>query len=250
MVKSPPANTGYAGSIPGLGRSSGEGNGNPLQLFLPRKSLRQRILAGYSAWGSQKSWTRLVNLTTTNTTSRLQSVQLLSHVQLFATSWTAARQVTLSITNSWSLLKLMSIELVMPSICLILCRPLLLLPSIFPSIRVFSNESVLHIRWPKYWSFSFRISPSNEYSRLIFFRIDWLDLLAVQGILKSLLQHHSSKALILWHSAFFIIRLSHPYMTTGKTLALTRQTFVSKSLCFLICYLGWSQLFLEEASIF
>ena len=112
------------------------------------------------------------------------------------------------------------------------CRPPIVLPSIFPSIRVFSNESVLHIRWPKYWSFSFRISPSNEYSRLIFFRIDWLDLLAVQGILKSLLQHHSSKALILWHSAFFIIQLSHPYMTTGKTIALTRWIFVCKSLLF------------------
>ena len=120
----------------------------------------------------------------------------------------------------------MFIELVMPSNCLILCRPLLLLPSIFPSIRVFSNESVLHIRWPKYWSFSFSISISNEYSGLIPFRMDWLDLLAVQGTLKSLLQHHSSKASVLWHSIFFIVQLSHPYMTTGKTIALTRQTFV------------------------
>jgi len=122
----------------------------------------------------------------------------------------------------------MSIELVMPSNHLILCCPLLLLPSIFPSIRVFSNESVLHIRWPKYWSFSFNISPTNEHPGLISFRVDWLDLLAVQGTLKSLLQHHSSKASILWHSAFFTVQLSHPYMTTGKTIALTRQTFVDK----------------------
>ena len=122
----------------------------------------------------------------------------------------------------------MSIESVMPSNYLILCCPLLLPPSIFPSIKVFSNESVLHVRWPKYWSFSFSISPSNEYSGLIFFRMDWLDLLAVQGTLKSLLPHHSSKASILWHSAFFIVQFSHPYMTTGKTIALTRQTFVGK----------------------
>ena len=138
------------------------------------------------------------------------------------TPWTAAHQATLSITNSWSILKLMSIELVMPSNHLILCRPLLLLPSILPSIRVFSNESALHIRWPKYWSFSFNISPSNEHSGLISFRMDWLDLLAVEGTLKSLLQYHSSKASILWCSAFFIVQLSHPYMTTGKTVALTR----------------------------
>ena len=144
------------------------------------------------------------------------------------TPWTAARQASLSITNSWSLLKLMSIELVMPSNHLILCCPLLLLPSIFPSIRVFSNESVLHIRWPKYWSFSFNIRPSNEYSGLISFKMDWLDLLAVQGTLKSLLQYHSSKASILRCSAFFIVQLSHPYMTTGKTIALTRWTFVGK----------------------
>ena len=145
-----------------------------------------------------------------------QSVQALSRVQLFATPRTAARQTSLSITNSQSLLKLMSIESVMPSNHLILCRPLRLLPSILPSIRVFSNESVLHIRWPKYWSFSFNISPSNEYSRLISFRMDWFDLLATQGTLKSLLQHHSSKAPILWCSAFFIVQLSHPYMTTRK----------------------------------
>ena len=123
----------------------------------------------------------------------------------------------------------------------ILCRPLLFLPSIFPSIRVFSNESTLHIRWPKYWSFSFSIGPSNEHSGLITFRMDWLDLLAVQGTLKNLLQHHSSKASILWCSAFFIVQLSHPYMTTGKTIPLTRQTLLAKyCLCFLICYLGWS----------
>ena len=154
-------------------------------------------------------------------------VQSLSRIWLFATPWTAARQASLSITNSRSLLKL-SIKSVMPSNHLILCRPLLLLPSISPSIRVFSNESVLCIRWPKYWSFSFSISPSNEYLGLICFRIDWLDLLAVQGTLKSLLQHHSSKASVLRHSAFFIVQLSHPYMTTGKTIALTRQTFVDK----------------------
>ena len=139
-----------------------------------------------------------------------------------------ARQASLSITNSRSLFKLMSIESVMPSSHLILCHPLLLLPSIFPSIRVFSSESTLHMRWPKYWSFSFSISPSNEYSGLISFRMAWLDLLAVQGTLKSLLQHHSSKASILQHSGFFTVQLSHSYMTTGKTRALTRQTSVGK----------------------
>ena len=138
------------------------------------------------------------------------------------TPWTAAREASSCITNSWSFVKLMSIELVMPSNHLILCHPLLLAPSIFPSIKVFANESVLCIRWPKYWSFNFSISPSNEYSGLISFRMHWLALLAVQGTLKSLLQHHSSKASILWHSAFFIVQLSHPYMTTGKTIALTR----------------------------
>ena len=161
------------------------------------------------------------------------SVQSLSHVWLFATPWTAASETSLSITNSQSLLKLTSIELVMPSNHLILHHPLLLPPSIFPSIRVFPNESVLCIRWPKYWSFSFRISPSNEYSGLISFRMDWLDLLAVQGTSKSLLQHHSSKASILQRSAFFIVQLSHPYMTTGKTITLTRQTFVGKVMCLL-----------------
>ena len=159
--------------------------------------------------------------------SGLSSVQSLSCVQLFATPWTAAHQASKSI-NSQSLLKLMSIESVMPSNQLILCRPLLLPSSIFPSIRVFSNESVLRIRWPKYWSFRFSISPSNAYSGLISFRMNWLDLLAVQGTLKSLLQHHSSKASILWHSDFFLVQLSHPYMTTGKTIALARWTFVSK----------------------
>ena len=145
-----------------------------------------------------------------------------------ATPWTAALQVSWSFTITQSLLKLMSIESVMPSNHLILCRPLLFLPPIPPSIRVFSNESVLHIRWPKYWSFSFSISPSSEHSGLISSRMDWLDLLAVQGTLKSLHQHHSSKASILWHSAFFIVQLSHSYMTTGKTIALTRQAFVGK----------------------
>ena len=150
-------------------------------------------------------------------TVQFSSVQSLSHVRLFATPWTTARQAFLSITSSWSLLKLMSIESVMPSTHLIFCHPLLL-PSIFPSIRVFSNESALHIRWPKYWSFSFSISPSNEHSGLISFRMDWLDHLAVQGTLKSLLQHQSSKPSILRCSAFFIVQLSHPYMTTGKTI--------------------------------
>ena len=144
------------------------------------------------------------------------------------TSWTTASQASLSITNSQRLLKLMSIESVIHSNHLILCCPLLLLLSIFPSIRVFFNESVLPIRWPKYWSFSFSISPSNEFSGLISFRIDWLDLLAVQGIPKSCLQHHRSKASILWRSAFFLVQLSHPYMTTGKGIALTRWTFVGK----------------------
>ena len=144
------------------------------------------------------------------------------------TPWTVACQASLSITNSQSLLKLMSIESVMPSNHLILCQPLLLPPSIFLSIRVFSSESVLCIRWPNYWRFSFSISPSNEYSGLIYLRMDWLDLLAVQGTLKSLLQHHSSKVSVLWHSAFFIVQHSHPYMTTEKTIALTRWTFVSK----------------------
>ena len=170
---------------------------------------------------------------------QFSSVQLLSHIQLSATPWTAAHQDSLSITNSQSPPKSMSIESVMPSNHLILCRPPFLLPSIFPSIRVFSDESALRIRWPKYWSFqkkkqtkywsfSFNISPSSEHPGLICYRMDWLDLLAVQGTLKSLLQHHSSKAAILLRSAFFIVQLSHPYMTTGKTIALTRRTFVDK----------------------
>ena len=153
---------------------------------------------------------------------------LFSCIQLFVTPWTAACQASLSITNSQSLLKLMSIEPVMPPNRLILSHPLLLLPSIFPSIRVFSNESVLHIRWPKYWSFSFNISPPNEYYGLISFRIDWFELLAVHGTLKSLLQHYSSKTSFLQCSTFFIGQLSHPYMTTGETMALTRWPFVSK----------------------
>ena len=177
-------------------------------IFLSCESHGQRSLAGYS-----KS----------------------SSVQLFTTPWTAAHQASLSITNPQGLLKLMSIESVIPSDHLILCRPLLLLTSVFPSIRVFSNESVLCIRWPKYCSFSFSITPSNEYSGLISFRMDWLDLLAVQGNLKSLLEHHSSKASILQCSPFFIVHLSHPYMTTGKTIALTRWTFVRNwCLCFLV----------------
>ena len=152
----------------------------------------------------------------------------LSHVWFFVTPWAAAHQASLSITNSPSLLKLMSIELVMPSTHLILCHPLLLLPSIFPSIRGCCNELTICIRWPDYWNFSFCINSSNEYSELISFRVDWLDLLAVQGTLKSLLQHHSSKASILRRSAFFTVQLSHPYMTIGKTTAWTIQTFVGK----------------------
>ena len=161
-------------------------------------------------------------------------VQSLSHIRLFAIPLTAVCQASGSITKSWSLLKLMPIELVMPSNHLILCHPILLPPSIFPSIRVFSNVSALLIRWPKYWSFSFSISPSNEYSGLISFRIDWLDVLAIQGTLKSLLHHHSLKASILWHSAFFIGQLSYPYMTTDKTIALTRWTFVGKIISLLL----------------
>ena len=162
------------------------------------------------------------------TNNCLSSVQSLSWIWLFVTPGTAAHQASLSITNCRSLLKLMSIESMMPSNHLILCRPLLLPPSIFPSIRVFSKEWVLCNRWPKYWSFSFSISPSNECSGLISFRMDRLDLIVVQGTLRSLLQHHSSKASILWHSAFFIVQLSYPYMTTGKTIALTRWTFAYK----------------------
>ena len=158
------------------------------------------------------------------------SVQLLSRVQLFVTPQTAACQASLSITNSWSWLKCMSIESVIPSNHLILCYPLLFLPSILPSIRIFPDESVLCIRWPKYWNFSIR--PPSEYSGLISFRMDWFDLLAVQGTLKSLLQHHSWKASVLWPSAFFMVQVSHAYMTAGKTIALTVQTFVSKVMFF------------------
>ena len=207
MVKNMPVMQIDPGSIPRLGRSPEEGNGNPLV------------------------WCMILHETLYSTSIcffQFSSVQLLSHVRLFATPWTAAHQASLSITNSRSPPKLMSIESVMPSSHLILCHPLLLLPSIFPSIRVFSNASAFCIRWPKYWSFSFSISPSNEHPGLVSFRMDWLDLLAVQGTLKSLLQHHSSKSSILRHSVFLIVQLSHPYMTTGKTIALTRQTFVGK----------------------
>ena len=172
-----------------------------------------------------------------NVFTSIQSAKSLSCVWLFVTPRTTARQASLSITNSQSLPKLTSIESVMPSSHLILCHPLLLPPSIFPSIRVFSNESAFHIRWPKYWSFSFNISPSNEYSGLISFRMDWFDLLAVQGTLKSLLQHHSSKASILPCSAFFIVQLSHPYKTTGKIIALTIRTFAGKVMSLLFSML-------------
>ena len=173
--------------------------------------------------------------------AQFSSIQSLSRVWLFATPWIAARQDSLSITNSRSLLKLMPIKSVMQSSHLILCCPLLLLPPICPSIRVFSKESTLYMRWPKYWSFSFSVSPSNEHPGLISFRMDWLDLLAVQGTLKSLLQHHSSKASILRCSAFLTVQLSHPYMAIGKTIALTRWTFVGKVMSLLlICHLGWS----------
>ena len=195
--------------IPGSWRSSGEGSGNPLQYSCLDKP-RDRWV-----------WWATVSV-------QFSSVQSLSRVWLFATPWIAARQVSLSITISWSSLRLTSIKSVMPSSHLILCRPLLLLPPIPPSIRVFSNESALRMRWPKYWSFSFSIIPSKEIPGLISFRMDWLDLLAVQGTLKSLLQHHSSKASILQLSAFFTVQLSHPYMITGKTTTLTRQTFVDK----------------------
>ena len=181
-----------------------------------------------------------------------------SVVSLFVTSWTAANQASLSFIISWSLLKIMSIKSVMLSNHLILCRPFLLLLSTFPSIRVFSNESALHLRWPKYWSFS--ISLSNEYSGLISFRTDWFNIRAVQGTLdsvvlektlKSFLQHHSSKASILWCSAFFLVQLSHPYMTTGKNIDLTKQIFVAKVMFLhLICCLAWSWLFFQGASIF
>ena len=166
----------------------------------------------------------------------VSSVQWLSCVRFFVNPWTAACQASPSITNSWSLLKFIPIESVMPSNHLILCHPLFLLPSIFSSIRVFSNESLLHIRWPKYWSFSFNISPSNEHSGVMSFRIDWLELLAVQVTLKCLLQQHSSKASVLPHSAFFMVQLSHPRVTTEKNIALTRRTFVAKVMSLLFNY--------------
>ena len=169
---------------------------------------------------------------------KIRSDQLLSRVRLFATPWITARQASLSITKSQSSLRLTPIKSVMPSSHLILCYPLLLLPPIPPSIRIFSNESTLCMRWPKYWSFSFSIIPPKEIPGLISFRMDWLDLLAVQGTLKSLLQHHSSNASILWHSAFFTVQLSHPYMTTGKTIALTRWTFVAKVISLLFSMLS------------
>ena len=186
-----------------------------------------------------------------NLVVQFTSVQLISHFQPFAIPWTAAHQAYLSNTNSRSWPEIMSVELVMPSNHLILCHPLLHLLSIFPNIRVFSNESVLCIRWPEYWSFSFSISLSNKYSGLISFSMDWLDLLAVQGTLKSLLQHHSSKASILRCSAFFIVQLSHPYMTTRKTIALSRQSFVSNVMSLLFNMLSRLVIaFFQGASIF
>ena len=185
------------------------------------------MIKHYSLWWNPK----LTQSVSTNSGCYyylFSSVELLSYVWLFLTLWTAARQASLSITSSRSLLKLKSIKSVMPSSHLILCHPLLLQLSIFPSIRVFSSESLLHIRWPKYWNFSFNISPSNEYSTLIFFKMDWLDLLAVQGTLKNLVQHHNSEASVRLCSGFFMVQLSHPYMTTAKTTVLTRWTFVGK----------------------
>ena len=180
------------------------------------------VICSLKAW-----WTLLIKVIFQWHKTKFSSVQSLSCVLNFVIPWTTAHQASLSITKSWSPPKPTSMELVMPSSHLILSHPLLLLPSIFPNIRVYSNESALRIRWPKYWNFSFNISPSNEHPGLIF-RMDWLDLLAVQGTLKSLLQHHSSKASILQHSAFFIVQPSRPYMTTGKTIAWTRWTFVGK----------------------
>ena len=204
-------------------------------VFLPRELHGQRSLVGYSPWGCKESdMTDQPTLWLFTHIKGISSVQSLSHVRLFVTPWTAARQASLSITNSQSSLRLTSIESVMPSSHLILCHPLLLLPPVPPSIRVFSNESILCMRWPKYCSFNFSIIPSKETPGLISFRMDWLDLLAVQGTLKSLLQHHSSKASILQCSAFFTVQLSHPHMTTGKTIALTRRTFVGKVMSLLL----------------
>ena len=194
---------------------------NHCRWWLQPWNFKRRLLLGRKVMTNLDSILKRRDITLPTKVRLVSSVQSLSRVRLFATPWIAACQVSLSITNSRSSLKLSSIESVMPSSHLILCHPLLLLPSIFPTIRIFSNESVLHIRWPKYWSFSFSICSSNEYSGLISFRMNWFDL-AIQGTLKSLPQHHSSKASILQHSAFFIVQLSHPYMTTGKTIALTR----------------------------
>ena len=230
-------NVGNMGSNPGSGRPPGGGLGNTLQYSclenpMDREAWQARVQRASKSLKQLIMHTCTCARTHTRTLKHnlliFSSVQSLSLVQLFATPWTAACQASLSITNFQSLLKLMSTESVMPSNHLILCRPLLLLLSIIPSTRVFSNESLLWISWPKYWSFSFSISPSNEYSGLISLRTDWLDILAVWGTLKSLLQYHSSKASILQCSAFFMVQLSHPYMTTGKTKALARGTFVGK----------------------
>ena len=205
--------------------SPGEGNGNSFQYSCLEHPMNRR---GW--WATVYAVVRgRLDLGTEYILTKGRKSRQFSSVKIDSvTPWIAACQASLSTTNSQSLLKLMSIESVMPSTHLIRCCPLLLLPSIFPSMRVFSNESLLCIRWPKYWSFSFSISPPNEYSGLISFRIDWFDLLAIQGTLKSLLRYHSSKASILCHSAFFKAQLSHPYMTTGKIIALTRRTFVSR----------------------
>ena len=227
-----------------MGRSPGEGNGSPLQYSCMGEEVKSErveisdlfkdVIHFLSPDCLQDGWSPQCLL---YSAFQFSSGQLLSLVWFFANPWTAARQAYLSITNSQSLLRLISTVLVIPSNHLIFCCSLLLLPVIFPSTRVFSNELALIIRWPKYWSFSLSISHSNEYSGLISFRIDWFDLLAVQGTLKSLLQYHSSKASILWHSAFFLVQLSHPYVITRKTIALTRQSFVSNVL---ICCLGVS----------
>ena len=239
-VKDPPAMQGTrdTGSILGLGRHPGEGNGQYFHASIfAWKIPRTEEPCGLQAKGSQRVrhnwWLSRAHHRYIPFVHKRSSVQSFSCLWLFAIPWTIARQASLSITNSQSPPKPMSIELVMLSNHLILCHSLLLLPSIFPSIRVFSNESALCIRWPKYWSFSFNISPTNEHLGLISFSMEWLDFLVVQGTLKSLLQHHSSKASILWHSAFFTVQLSHPHMSTGKTIALTRQTFVAKVLSLL-----------------
>ena len=256
VLKNLPANAGDMHSIPGSGRFPWRRKHQLTKVFLLGKSHGQRGLACYSLWGHKrvghdwatkqqqqrcppKAWFHSPPPLPRPASPRelairekihLHSivVQSLSRVQLFATPWSAVYQASRSFTNSLSFLKLMSIELVMPSNHLILSCLLVLLPSIFPSIRILSSELALCIRWPKYCSFSFSICPSNEYSGLISFRMDWLDLLAVQGTLRCLLQHHSLKASILRHSAFFMVQLSYPYMITGKTIALTFHTFVGK----------------------